>query len=138
MAKLVGSETLAPHYNEGVAIKTLSTSLAGVGWDQLVNQILGLRADRVSPEVKARSLTFLRSYLDHYRTLCEPADISADGENGLVIDWKQDGRFLEAVWPESTDQPPYLYFSTASEFGTEEPLTPVLLQSRLDWLRVPA
>ena len=112
--------------------------MAGVGWDQLAGQILGLRADRVSPGVKERSLTFLRSYFDHYQTLYEPADISADGENGLVVDWKQDGRFLEAVWPDSLDQPPYLYFSTASEFGTEEPLTPVLLQSRLDWLRAQA
>ena len=105
-----------------------------VGWHHLFGQILSLRPDRVSLEVKVRSLDFLQTYLHLYQSLCQPLDISADGENGLVIDWKKDGRFLEAIWPDAPNEPPYLYFSTPSDFGTEEPLTPELLRSRLNWV----
>ena len=117
-----------------MSLPRLAEPTREVGWIHLFGQILSLRTDRVSVEVKVRSLSFLQTYLDLYQSLCQPLDISADGENGLVIDWKKDGRFLEAIWPDSPDEPPYLYFSTPSDFGTEEPLTPELLRERLNWV----
>ena len=110
-------------------------SIDEVGMDFLYRQVLELVDDRICNDAKLNCLRFLKEYVDKHKAILRPTDISSDGEEGLIIEWKRGGRYFDLNWPELSSAEPYLYFSTPSQFGAKKPLTDQLLKERLDWVQ---
>lgn len=68
------------------------------------------------------------------KVLPKPEDISTDRDGGLRISWRNDGRFLELVFPHETDVRPYLYYSEGPLFDISEDLTDSQLHRWVRWV----
>lgn len=111
------------------------SALVEVQFTDLCGEIFKLSENRVSSDVKLSCLKFLKTYIDEYLCVLKPTDVSADGEDGLIIEWRLADRYIDLNWPDATLSEPYLYFSTPDSFGVKKPLTAKHLRDRLDWVQ---
>lgn len=61
------------------------------------------------------------------------ASFATDEDRGIHIYWRNGERNVHVTIPEQESGSSYLYYSTATEYHIEKPLTPSLLSSRLTW-----
>lgn len=77
-------------------------------------------------------LAFFSEYHSSRESIIKPLDIVGDSEGGLTIGWKNNEKYFEILFPET--EKPYLYYSSGSSYGVQEPLTIPALVSKLQWL----
>jgi len=68
------------------------------------------------------------------KVLPKPEDISTDRDGGIRVSWRNDGRFLEFVFPYETDLRPYIYYSEGPLFEISEDLTTSQLRRWVRWV----
>jgi hypothetical protein len=83
-----------------------------------------------------RALTAcMKAILDLARDgeLIRPSDISTDRNGDIRISWAADDRETELVFPSDDQHEPYIYYSSASSFGTEKEINPPSISKRVYW-----
>ena len=98
---------------------------------ELFTELLKLRCG-ASEKAFSECSHFFAQYLKAHNFILKPLDMVGDSEGGLTFAWKDNNRYCEILFPET--EAPYLYYSSGSTYGAQEPLTVNVLAVRLEWL----
>ena len=98
---------------------------------ELFTELHKLRCE-ASEKAFSECFHFFAQYLKAHDFILKPLDMVGDSEGGLTFAWKDNNRYCEILFPET--EAPYLYYSSGSTYGVQEPLTVDVLAVRLEWL----